>query len=894
MNSSTAIKRALPILIVILVIIVAAVSCSVLTKGKPVPMIPNEKHIYLSLDEEGRPFEITNETMYNLLKKNTGLNVLIDKVDRDILSGLYDEKDNYWDLITGEEIAEALEKAMFPEGKDNLTAEEIEKIETEYYEDMYTGYGLKTAAEVNDYHRLILAKKLYAEDRLKDIIRMDDEAAAADPKKDPFFSNDDIETYFKANYESNFGFWTIIVPFNTKDEGTNALKQLGYDIHTKDPDNADDFDRWVKTVDGEEVALTPIEVIIAFIDMYNTVYSHRLSGYPTDTLSLTKNKQYAIVQKEGYEAVDFNVAISEEDEDLNALYFSYEAISGYQKEIQRYLSTTMKSYDTDIETVGNKPNWFTVNLRSYNNNTLYCYILKIAEEGAPVLEDVRDEIKEKLFEQEITDQFIAQEMFKLRKRRNLVIYDPEIEKSYIELGMSYDEIVDKTKGKSKTLVAQVGDVEYSAEQLFNLMDKKYGISIALSEIYRLRLLNNPAFNKIFDYYLADAKSSKRIIDPEKWKTLKERAIREKQQFIAGAYAQYGYDAQYGWKNFIRDIYGVNNDEELLYYFLYSQIVSDYAASLGDIADLTVDSEEWQAIETQMQKQADDYFKVTGVHLLIKVEDKDGNPVNSDKWTDVQVEYAKELYRQIWNYYNNEVGTSQEKFEAIANAFNESLRFVAKLPQNEAEQPRVDDAEYTFKDIEVAKFKTAGLSVKYESLGEFTNGNMVKPFDDAVRSIWKANPSSDFHIPYGSTPDNEGEWNYLVTEFGYHAYVNTSSTDIEKWDEENGYIIPTLAMIKTQIKDSSSPFIIDEEGELTETEYTDSMKAAIATYFNPIKAELTGNDYTSIQLYNQIKADDFAISLNNENYTRDDFIQFLDYRIKKMYSKLTYFGDEEEK
>ena len=49
--------------------------------------------------------------------------------------------------------------------------------------------------------------------------------------------------------------------------------------------------------------------------------------------------------------------------------------------------------------------------------------------------------------------------------------------------------------------------------------------------------------------------SERILNPEKWKSVKERAIREKQMFISGAYAQYGYGPQYGWKNFIRDLYG---------------------------------------------------------------------------------------------------------------------------------------------------------------------------------------------------------------------------------------------------------------------------------------------------------------------------------------------------
>ena len=79
-----------------------------------------------------------------------------------------------------------------------------------------------------------------------------------------------------------------------------------------------------------------------------------------------------------------------------------------------------------------------------------------------------------------------------------------------------------------------------------------------------------------------------------------------------------------------------------------------------------------------------------------------------------------------------------------------------------------------------------MSVKFESLGEFTNGKMVKPFEDAVRSIWEANPSSQTHILTAPRPTKR-EWTYLVTEFGYHCYVNTSTIDIPKWDEENGML-----------------------------------------------------------------------------------------------------------
>ena len=52
MNSSTAIKRTLPIIVIILIIIAVAVSCTVLSKDKPIPKINDEDGIYLELTKK--------------------------------------------------------------------------------------------------------------------------------------------------------------------------------------------------------------------------------------------------------------------------------------------------------------------------------------------------------------------------------------------------------------------------------------------------------------------------------------------------------------------------------------------------------------------------------------------------------------------------------------------------------------------------------------------------------------------------------------------------------------------------------------------------------------------------------------------------------------------------
>ena len=115
MDSTTAVKRTLPILITIIVVIIIAVSCTVFSKDKPIPTIENGDDIYLTISEAGRNYQVTNKEIYEKLKKASGLSILIDAIDKDILQGVHGDE-NYWALVTDDEINEVLEKEIFPDG----------------------------------------------------------------------------------------------------------------------------------------------------------------------------------------------------------------------------------------------------------------------------------------------------------------------------------------------------------------------------------------------------------------------------------------------------------------------------------------------------------------------------------------------------------------------------------------------------------------------------------------------------------------------------------------------------------------------------------------------------------------------------------------------------------
>jgi len=311
------------------------------------------------------------------------------------------------------------------------------------------------------------------------------------------------------------------------------------------------------------------------------------------------------------------------------------------------------------------------------------------------------------------------------------------------------------------------------------------------------------------------------------------------------------------------------------YFLKSDIISDFKKSLGDLSEVDETSPLWQFYLEKMELIKEKIFTTTGVHLLISAyEDPMGavsassNMLDPKDWSEYQVTCAKELTDQVKAYIASSEGTIKEKLEAVVAAFKASPRFIAHLDQTVAAQPVVEGVSYVFEGIEVAKFKSAGLTVKYEDLGEITNGEMVEEFEAAVKSIWLANPESDSMVIYND---------YIQTKFGFHVYANLTTKPLATWEDAEGntQILPSLEIIKKYIEDAA-----DED-------LTEEMKKAIETYYSPIFKELsTDGYYAAIKQYQAINGMD--ITFSKTNYTRESFLRAIDMTIKKSEDEnLTY-------
>lgn len=864
MNSSTVLKKTLPLIVILLIIIGVAVTCTALNTEKDNPVISNAEEVYLTANEGDLKYEITKGKMFDELKANVGLATIITDVNIRLLTeaGFYNE-------VKAEDIAKEIETATFEDGKEGLTEEEIAEKEKEFEETMFTSYGLKNKEEIEDHYRLILAKKAYALSKLEEAIKEKDEAAKDQSEK--YFPDSKYTTYYNANYQQEF--WAIIVPFTTEAQANNALAQLGIKVHKKDSSVQDDFDRWVKVVEGEEVTLTPQEVVKAMIDMYNTVYSYKLD-YPTERITLNEGKQYTFNEFGNYV---FNTTLSEEDETLNVLHYEYDELASYQTTILNSMRNTWVSYNANSEVSANAK-WYTPVPLSYNSGSLYCFTLKIAEQSPKDLEDVKDEITEALKEAELTTKYIETKMAELRAEKNFTIYDTTLEANYISSMTSYSVEHKKTKVEQESIIASIDGKEYTTEELFALMDEKYGASTALSLLNYERYMINDAFNKYYDYLSTESKEKNKWLDVEKYKELKEEVANEKLVFTSGTYESYGYSPDsMTWIEFIQAVYGAKDENQLLIQFLYNDVVGDFQKTLSDLSEATAETPLWNFYLEKMETIKDEFFSVEGVHLLICVynDPKDATsssatPVDPEEWSEEQIKLAKELHDQVLAYIGNSTGTIQEKLKNIADAFNAGLKFLPTLEQNVEAQPVVEGASYVFENIEVAKFRTAGLNVKYEDLKAFTNGKMVEAFDKAVKSIWDANPDSEEMVIYEQ---------YLQTEFGFHVYANLKTIPLTEWtneeegNEEEKGILPTLEMIQKYIKDSS-----DEE-------LTDSMIDAIETYYQPIQKELAGSYNTYIEQYKAVK--ELSIDLSKVSYSQETWDKTIDLAMESWLENIVY-------
>lgn len=315
MNSSSIAKRTLPLIIVLVVIIAIAVSCTLIGKEKQNPMISNETAYYVSVTDGDNTYGITNKKIYESLKKYYGATVLSDMMDKDLLTDV--DGVNYMDILQAD-IDERLVKNIFgsQEQMDELTEEKQAETREAYYK-LQKNSGLHSEAAIFENVKLTLAKERYAKDLFEK------EFLEKEETDEKMFSDTDISNYYSANYQDEY--WTIIVVYPTKDLATTALKQL--DVEVKEvTESGTVYDRWVWMADA---TWTSSDEAIATVEADTGLVTAVAAGVVDITYTTTKGatatfkvKVHTTATPEGEEEYDYALKLDTEDEDEETLQLS--------------------------------------------------------------------------------------------------------------------------------------------------------------------------------------------------------------------------------------------------------------------------------------------------------------------------------------------------------------------------------------------------------------------------------------------------------------------------------------------------------------------------------------------------------------------------------------------
>ncbi|MDD4212001.1 MAG: hypothetical protein PHY42_01175 [Bacilli bacterium] len=869
MNSKTIIKRTLPLIIALFVVIILAVSCTIFAKDKKAPSISNPDAAYLTNGN----ISISNGKVYNELKSQKGLDMLLTMIDRALLTRtLNKDSVSFYSAVSEQDITDAIEKAMFPNGRTGVAEDDDETIEN-WEKIQGIGYGLWTEQLRRDSYRLTLAKKAYAQAMLQE--EYDESIENNNPDDEETYDDDlvddeDIDNYYEANYKNTY--WAIVVPFNTVSEAKAALSQLG--IVVKQNDSS--YDAWFWGHNDTE--LTEEEIKQAFIDLYNNVYSYKAPGYPNaDPLdnAYLGDDQYTVTGG----TIVFNTTQNIEDEDSLENLFHYTAAELdeiFYSSTSVSLSSYVKSMDAYMADGMTLRKTFTAQPKTWSSANQCYFVFKIDFETPEAQENVKDEIIQEILESKNTDAYIKTSMAELRKDNNILIYDATLESTYIS---SFDTEHSATKKESSTLVATIDELEISADELFTELSKKYGV-LSSFDFYSNEYILYSEYNTIYNY------ETKTVLDEDEWEDIDQQIADIKTAFKANQFYNQGYGVSYGWENFLKNYYRVNNVEELKIHFLRQAVLQEFIDQVTDTEDL------WASIYLPKMTEAyNDYLSASGIHLLISKTDADGELVDPKDWTVYEKATAEELYDNVLNRLTTVLPSKYQVLleTTIMTEFKNAPKFVSTLAQDVVSQPvydvnlapwvLVDASDYLY-----SKAKTCGLNIKFETLSGITAGQMVPEFEAAVRTIWDEAEANDTFgaesIIYDKTFDD-----YLVTKFGYHVYINTSTTNRTTLKVSN---VDTIVPLPTM-----GQILMYEEND-ADANLTTLAKKSVTTYFSPIKAEIAGDYFYMVKLYEyylgsigDITYADATLNANGE------LGKIINYQIDNYYSYLTYVTNPDD-
>lgn len=292
LTGKTALKRILPVAIVILVIILVSVIFVSVKSSAPNPSISDKDSAYLTIGN----YKISKERLYTYLRKNYGVSELAKLVDEKLL-------EEYVNSVTDADLKEYIIETLFsveydPEYDYSTDIKDYHEDPNEVWNDLkdsllingiiskdeYDDNNIELLNQkVKDYYRIDCAREKYAKDYYWSTL----EAIGTESKNGLMFSDSEIENYYKENYGGTST--GIYIPFDSEEQALRVMKAFGINTNSTLLDEEDgwissSYDPTLATSDtNEKKFLSPEEVVLKYIAMYNFMMKYHNNN--TDILS---------------------------------------------------------------------------------------------------------------------------------------------------------------------------------------------------------------------------------------------------------------------------------------------------------------------------------------------------------------------------------------------------------------------------------------------------------------------------------------------------------------------------------------------------------------------------------------------------------------------------------
>lgn len=790
--------------------------------------------------------EITQaEAFLNKYTQSGKLN--LDNVDED------DEtlKDDYINLIN-ESIFDTNDRDKLKE----LTEKQLNSVLYRYVDKVYfagliidltdidTDEFVNHSLSIYKHHTLDFAKKIYAREHLLEDYKDEDSSAYINIEKD-------IETHFNNQVKKRYPLSSINIRFTNKHEADEILRHFNIKVYKSkwfilpDPrtevvegyalevleeaigvDEAEDFNGTLSNADHKkyydkyvideertpvaeekvEARQTEEQVLQLFLEIYNTMYPFRQAVDTTLTLEQILEDPYYVNYDE------------DNEDELGLFTKEYADFNSSQTSLRTYIYNTLST-----EEDGSR---FNPLPRSYGSN--YYLVFKLKDHNEDLLEQVNEDDEyilwedednevltdysqkylDELIEKKFTKAYITSKVADKFEDLKIYVYDEFLQLS-LNQQSSVEYLLVSKKKFNNDIVAKFDDHEIKVIDLYERLEKLYGPSVAMDLAIR--------------FILADSEYANKITDEMK-KEYRQNIEDTLTQFGQGLFESSGFPASMGRKNFlmlafrsetideaVERIY-INNELETLY-------TRDFEAhfEFGDAI--------YEKFADYANRLREQYFSITTSHLLIYVDvDEDESPDKPEDFfayleeNGKDVEEYKELITELMAAIHEETeyyASFATGLQTIVDQFNKSTKII---PSTEVEEEPKGQWDPTV-EHRWAKYKAAGLMLKYESLGSTLNSTNYPTSDggfdddffarlnylyDEIADREPSNLGSNF--PSQELDVKPNDYNdVLETAFGWHLILVTAAgeahsakffaTDDRKANTEDEYMIYEHILVK---------------------------------------------------------------------------------------------------